>query len=286
MSGTLFVVATPIGNLEDVTLRALRVLGSVTLIAAEDTRRTARLLARHGISTPMTSFHEHNARSKAPGLVRKLGAGADVALVTDAGTPGVSDPGPELVRAALAAGVRVEPIPGPSAPLAAVVASGFPVVPLTILGFPPRRSKDRTSFFNMISATTHTVVFFESPLRVRRTMEENAHIFVERPIILGREITKSHEEFLTGTALSLADRLASPQKGEFTVVVGPPRALPVGSKDISPKDDASIEAEFIGLSTELGGSSRRAVIGAVAKKLNMSTRDVYSAIERSRRSGD
>jgi len=281
MSGTLFVVATPIGNLEDVTLRALRVLGSVALIAAEDTRRTARLLARHGISTPMTSFHEHNARSKVPGLVHKLGSGADVALVTDAGTPGVSDPGPELVRAALAAGARVEPIPGASAPLAAVVASGFPVVPLTILGFPPRRSKDRETFFKMVAGTDHSVVFFESPLRVKRALAELADICGERPIILGREITKAHEEFLAGTAASLASELAAP-KGEFTVVVGPRRTGVDRPNDQFIADDATVAAEYLVCSTEMVGSSRRAVIGAVARKLNMSQRDVYSAIERSR----
>src|SRR5687768_6739073 len=142
-AGTLFVVATPIGNLEDVTLRALRVLREVELIAAEDTRRTARLLAHHGIQTPTLSYHEHNARGRIPQLLDRLLAGASVAIVTDAGTPGVSDPGAELVRACVGAGIAIDPVPGVSAPLAAVIASGFPVIPLTICGFAPSKSKER-----------------------------------------------------------------------------------------------------------------------------------------------
>jgi 16S rRNA (cytidine1402-2'-O)-methyltransferase len=286
MSGTLFVVATPIGNLEDVTLRALRVLGSVTLIAAEDTRRTARLLARHGLSTPTTSFHTHNVRARLPGLVAKLLSGADLALVTDAGTPGVSDPGPELVRAALEAGVRVEPIPGASAPLAAVVASGFPVVPLTIFGFPPRRSKDRTVFFNGVSSTDHTAVFFESPLRMKRTLEEVAKLFGNRPIILGREMTKSHEEFLAGTAEQLAARLDPSPRGEFTVVVGPRarRDADNGSVATEWPPDEVVVAEFIGLSANNDHPSRRSVVNAVARKLGMPAKKVYEAVERTRRS--
>src|SRR5687768_12742892 len=159
MSGTLFVVATPIGNLEDVTLRALRVLRTVDLIAAEDTRRTARLLAHHGISTPTLSFHQHNTRGRVPQLVARLQQGASVALVTDAGTPGVSDPGVELVQACVTAGIVVDPVPGVSAPLAAAIGSGFPVIPLTVLGFAPSRSKDRLRWLEEVSAIKNTVTF-------------------------------------------------------------------------------------------------------------------------------
>src|SRR5205814_6793674 len=153
MSGTLYVVATPIGNLEDITLRALRVLREVDVIAAEDTRRTARLLSHHGISTPTVSFHEHNTRSRVPQLVSRLEAGEDVAVVTDAGTPGVSDPGLELVQAAIDRGIRVDPIPGASAPLAALIASGFPLAPFTVFGFAPYRSKDRKRWLEEIAKT-------------------------------------------------------------------------------------------------------------------------------------
>ena len=147
MPGTLFVVATPLGNMEDVTFRALRVLREADLIAAEDTRRTARLLSHYAIATPSTSFHQHNVRARLPQLLSRLEAGNNIALVTDAGTPGVSDPGVELVNACVEARITVDPIPGPSAPLTAAVASGFPLIPLTILGFPPRRSKDRKNWF-------------------------------------------------------------------------------------------------------------------------------------------
>src|SRR5215212_101534 len=161
--GTLYVVSTPIGNLEDITLRALRVLREADLIAAEDTRRTSRLLTHHGISTPTLSFHEHNTRSRVPQIVARLQAGGRVALVTDAGMPGVSDPGVELVEACVAAGVAIDPVPGASAPLTAAVASGFPLNPLTLYGFAPSRAKDRLSWFQETAKILHAFTFFEAP---------------------------------------------------------------------------------------------------------------------------
>ncbi len=171
MSGTLFVVATPLGNMEDVTLRALRVLREVDLIAAEDTRRTARLLSHYAISTPFDQLPstQRSDASASPAVAARR-RGSNVALVTDAGTPGVSDPGVELVDACINAQIPVDPIPGASAPLAAAVASGFPLIPLTIFGFPPRRSKDRKSWFSEILAVTHTFTFFESPHRIAVTL--------------------------------------------------------------------------------------------------------------------
>src|SRR3954465_13602822 len=163
MPGTLFVVATPIGNLEDITLRALRVLREVAIIAAEDTRRTAHLLARHAIATPTTSLHEHNESAKSPSLVARLQNGERIALVSDAGTPTVSDPGGRLIRAAIDAGIRFEPIPGPSAILAALTVSGLPTDTFTFLGFPPTRSKDRKAWFDRLQTVGGTVVFFEAP---------------------------------------------------------------------------------------------------------------------------
>jgi 16S rRNA (cytidine1402-2'-O)-methyltransferase len=176
MAGTLFVVATPIGNLEDITLRALRVLREVDLIAAEDTRRTSRLLAHHGIQTPTLSYHEHNTRGRMPQLMARLQAGSAVALVTDAGTPGVSDPGVELVRACIEAGVTVDPIPGVSAPLVAAIASGFPLDPVTIYGFAPSRSKDRLAWLESLAALPATVTFFETPHRIVQTLRDDRHI--------------------------------------------------------------------------------------------------------------
>src|SRR5688572_9990978 len=195
MAGTLFVVATPIGNLEDITLRALRVLREVDLIAAEDTRRTARLLARHGISTPTMSFHEHKSRARIPQLLERLGEGKSIAVVSDAGTPGVSDPGTELIQECVAAGIPVDPIPGASAPLAAVMASGFPMVPLTVFGFAPYRSKDRKPWLAAVAEVRTTVTFFETPHRIAQTLIEAAPFLVERQIVLARELTKVHQEF-------------------------------------------------------------------------------------------
>jgi 16S rRNA (cytidine1402-2'-O)-methyltransferase len=219
MTGTLYVVATPIGNLEDITLRALRVLGEVAAIAAEDTRRTAKLLAHHGIATPTISFHEHNARARVPQLIGRLKRGESVALVSDAGTPGVSDPGLDLVQACIADHIPIDPVPGASAVLTALVASGFPSAPVTFLGFPPSRAKDRTRFWSVVSETKSTVVIFEAPHRIQATLGEAGRYLGTRLLCIGRELTKLHQEFLRGPADELADRLKSP-RGEFTIVIG------------------------------------------------------------------
>jgi 16S rRNA (cytidine1402-2'-O)-methyltransferase len=281
MSGTLFVVATPIGNLEDVTLRALRVLQTADLIAAEDTRRTARLLAHHGISTPTLSFHQHNTRSRIPQLISRLQRGESIALVTDAGTPGVSDPGVELVQACIAAGIVIDPIPGASAPLAAVIASGFPLVPLTIFGFAPARAKDRAEWLENVSAIQNTLTFFETPHRIERTMQEVAAKLGERPICVGRELTKAHQEFIRGTAQELSQVFGSP-RGEYTVVVGPAAGTVEDTE--SPTDEA-IVAEFC-YSTEVSGIQRRKAINAIAKKHRMPSRMVYQIIEKTKNMGN
>ena len=277
MSGTLFVVATPIGNLEDVTLRALRVLQSVDLIAAEDTRRTARLLAHYGISTPTLSFHQHNTKFRTPQLIDRLQRGKSVAVVSDAGTPGVSDPGIELVQAAVAAGIPVDPIPGVSAPLTAAIASGFPLVPLTVFGFAPARSKDRSLWLQGLSCIHNTLTFFETPHRIVRTMEEAGHFLGNRPIVVGRELTKAHQEFVRGTAIGVAKKFSEP-RGEYTIVVGP--SLDIEAKAPA-EDDAAIVADFC-YSTEVAGNSRREAISAVAKKHQLSSRRVYQIVERSK----
>ena len=281
MSGTLFVVATPIGNLEDVTLRALRVLREVDLIAAEDTRRTAKLLSHHGISTPTMSFHAHNTRGRVPQLLGRLKNGQSVALVSDAGTPGVSDPGEELIRACVSANILVDPIPGASAPLAAVVASGFPVLPITVLGFVPNKQSERKAWIHMIAGIRHTVTFFESPLRLKRTLNEAGLVLADRPIAVARELTKVHQEMLRGTCEEVAASLRE-VKGEITVVVGPAReqARVTGSVD-----EEQIAAEFWSLARS-GRSSRRAVVSELARKFQMSSREVYSIVERSKRSGE
>jgi 16S rRNA (cytidine1402-2'-O)-methyltransferase len=280
MSGTLYVVATPIGNLEDITLRALRVLREVDLIAAEDTRRTARLLAHHGISTPTISFHEHNARARIPQLLDKLGGGQSVAIVTDAGTPGVSDPGTELVAAAVEAGVVIDPVPGVSAPLTAAVASGFPLRALTVLGFAPVKAKDRMSFLAEVAAIKDTVTFFEAPHRIAATLADMAIVLGERQIMVGRELTKLHQEFRRGSAAALLEGLGTP-KGEFTVVVGP--AVEV-SDEVALPSDAELAVEFGETAKNMVGG-RREAITAMAKKYRKSAREVYGAIERAKNLG-
>jgi 16S rRNA (cytidine1402-2'-O)-methyltransferase len=273
----LFVVATPIGNLEDVTLRALKVLQTVDLIAAEDTRRTARLLSHHGISTPTLSFHQHNTRSRTPQLISRLQRGDSVAIVTDAGTPGVSDPGAELVQACVEAGIPVDPVPGVSAPLTAAIASGFPLVPLTILGFAPARAKDRMAWLETISGIKNTLTFFETPHRIAQTMSAASAILGNRPIVIGRELTKAHQELIRGTAQSLSGRFGQ-ARGEYTVVVGPA----ADNSDVrETADDRQVVADFCYL-TETVGNTRREAINAVAKKHRLPSKTVYQMVERAK----
>lgn len=283
MSGTLYVVATPIGNLEDVTLRALRILRDVDLIAAEDTRRTARLLAHHGIQTPSQSFHQHNARTRVPHLQQMVAQGKAVALVTDAGTPGISDPGVELVDACLKSGLRVEPVPGVSAPLAAAVAAGFSLIPMTIFGFAPRRSKDRTIFFDFALSLGHTFTFFESPVRITRTLGEAAVQFGKRQILVARELTKRHEELLRGSVDEVLPRLHE-TRGEFTIVVAAEdTAVETGSAGPEPPTPSSVVDYFFHL-TKNSRLGRRAAIAETAKRFGLTSRETYALVETGKRS--
>lgn len=193
MPGTLYVVATPIGNLEDFTFRAKRILGEVDLIAAEDTRRTSHLLAHYQIKKPMVSLREHNETREAARIVEKILAGASVAVVTDAGTPGIADPGARMVNAARAAGIPVVPIPGASAVAAAMSISGSTVSEFTFLGFPPAKGEERNRWFERMAAIDHPVVFFEAPHRIERTVSEVEQILVKKQILILRELTKLNE---------------------------------------------------------------------------------------------
>ena len=193
MSGTLYLVATPIGNLEDITLRALRILGEVQLIAAEDTRRTARLLQHYGISTRTTSLHDHNERQKTSTLLARLLAGDSVALLSDAGTPVVSDPGLLLVRQSLEAGIPVVALPGPSALTAALVSSGAPANSFTFVGFPPRKLNDRKRWCEALADKPRTLIFFESPHRLVTTLKLMMEFWGDRTVALCRELTKMHD---------------------------------------------------------------------------------------------
>jgi len=218
--GTLYVVATPIGNLEDVTLRALRVLKEVGLIACEDTRRTRTLLAHFGIHAPVTSYFEHNKLTKGPAILRALSEGKSVALVTDAGTPGISDPGFLLVKAAREAGVPVVPVPGPSAVIAALSAAGVPADRFVFDGFLPVKPGRRLHRLEALRDLEMTVVCYESPHRILASLEAIAQVFGNREIVAAREMTKQFEEIVRGTASQLAERFAAGHvRGEFTLII-------------------------------------------------------------------
>jgi len=214
------LVATPIGNLEDITRRALRILGEVDRVAAEDTRRTRRLLEHYGISAPVESLFEHNERARVPGLIRRLEAGERVALVTDAGSPAVADPGYPLVRAAVAAGIRVESVPGPSAAIAALQVSGLPTDAFTFAGFLPARPGARRRRLEELSRRRETVVAFESPHRIEACLADVEALWGERPIALARELTKAFEEVLRGSAREVRESLtAENRRGEMVLVL-------------------------------------------------------------------
>ncbi|MGZ4963721.1 MAG: 16S rRNA (cytidine(1402)-2'-O)-methyltransferase [Limisphaerales bacterium] len=218
----LYLVATPIGNLEDMTLRAIRVLKECDIVAAEDTRRTGQLLKHFEISKPLLSYFQFNEAKRSEEILQRLRRGEKVALVTDAGTPGISDPGERVVKAAIAAGFKVEPIPGPCALVAGLTASGLPCDEFHFVGFLPHKSGQRRNLLEKLKMIPGTLVFYESPYRVIKMLEELADIFPDRQVVLAREITKKFEEFLRGNARDLLTQLQQRSiKGEFVVMVSP-----------------------------------------------------------------
>src|SRR5262245_20736740 len=275
MAGTLYVVATPIGNLEDVTLRALRVLRDVSLVAAEDTRRTARLLQHYSISTRTTSLHEHNEREKTPKLIERLQAGESIALVSDAGTPLVSDPGQLLVAAARSHGIRVEAVPGPSAVMAALTSLGIPTEEFTFLGFPPSRPKDRKPWLAKAAKEPRVVVFFEAPHRILQTLEALAQVLEPTRIVgLARELTKAHEELVVSPISELFSRLGAP-KGEYTVVVAPQAEAPETLQN--PPDVRMLAAE-LGRMIETGQYKRREALKVLAQRHGLGVNALYQLV--------
>jgi 16S rRNA (cytidine1402-2'-O)-methyltransferase len=222
MAGKLLVVATPIGNLDDLSPRARAAFESADLVACEDTRHTGRLLAHLGIKKPLVSVHEHNERQRLPRLLADLAEGKTIALASDAGTPLLSDPGFILVREAAAAGARIEAIPGASAPLAALVASGLPPHPFTFAGFPPPKTGKRRTFYKNWAGLGHTLILFESPHRLLPSLEDALAELGDRPVAIARELTKMHEEILRGPLSELLAELKSRPslKGEFVLVIG------------------------------------------------------------------
>lgn len=277
--GTLYVVATPIGNLEDITLRALNILKTVQLVAAEDTRRTGNLLRHFGIDVPVISVHEHNERARVQRISGRLAKGESVALVTDAGTPGISDPGAGLVAAVREAGYRIEPVPGASAVSAALSAAGISSDGFTFLGFPPIRSKDRKQWFTTLAgaAKERAVVFFEAPHKLRKTLDDLANL-VDRPIFIARELTKIHEELIWALPNDLITRFENPH-GEFTLIV-PPGSPPVEARE--QPTDLQI-AELVGHITETERpKSLKEASRLAGERLGLSARNVYAALERTK----
>lgn len=270
VAGTLYLVSTPIGNLEDITLRALRVLREVSLIACEDTRQTRKLLDHYAIHKPTISYHEHNETVRAPELVENLLQGGSIALVSDSGTPLISDPGYRLVTRAIEAGIRVEPVPGASAVIAALAASGLPTGAFHFGGFLPPRAAQRKKALLKLKDESATLVFYEAPHRIAETLADIEEVLGARPVVIARELTKVHEEFLRGAAAAL--RRAHPRfKGEITLLVGKAPGAGTAADD-TPIPDA------VGRHVR-AGLSRMDAIKAVARERGLSKRDVYRAVE-------
>ena len=276
-TGTLYVVATPLGNLEDVTLRALRVLREVALVACEDTRRTRTLLQAHGIATPTTSYFEHNERAKGPQILAALRAGRDVALVSDAGTPTVSDPGEALVREARSAGIPVVPVPGPSAVTAALSVCGLPMERFLFVGFLPPKPGARRKALETLRRERPTLVFFESPVRAVAALDDMIAGFGDRDAFLCREATKSHEEYLRASLSTLRERLAAREsvKGEIVLVVAGASETDTASAEAAASEDPV--ALYRRLAAE--GRTRREAVKEAARRLGRPARDVYALVQ-------
>lgn len=278
--GRLYLVATPIGNLEDVTLRALRILREVDVIAAEDTRVTRRLLKRHGIANRAISYHEHNAARRTPQILRLLAEGRDVAVVSDAGMPGISDPGQRLAAAAIAEGFAVVPIPGPSAVITALAASGLAAREFTYLGFLPRTSRERRARLASVADEPRALVCFESPHRLLAAIEDIGAVLGDRQIAAARELTKRFEEFVRGTPAEVRARFTGrPPRGEVTIVIAAPSGRKGASRGAGEKPgtvparlDAAVER-----ARALLAEGRRKADAArqAASEYGVARRDVY-----------
>jgi len=271
--GTLYLVATPIGNLEDMSPRAVRALREARLIAAEDTRHTRQLLTHFDLHTPLTSYFEHNKLSKLDAILSALAEG-DVALVSDAGTPGINDPGYELVKEALAAGYSVSPVPGPSAPVAALAASGLPTDAFLYLGYLPRKSSDRKAFLRKVGGLPYTLVFLETPHRLLGSLDDVLDVLGDRPMAVARELTKVHEQFVRGGVREVREHFGRHEpRGEFVLIVDGQR------ERISKRwTEENLLAE-IGRELENGGKAR-GISARLAARSGWSKKEIYSLMNR------
>ncbi len=269
--GELYIVATPIGNLEDITLRAIRILQEVDIIAAEDTRHTLKLLNHLEITKPMISYHRHNEEVKTDELIQKLLEGKNIALVSDAGTPIISDPGGEVVKVALESGIKVEPIPGPCAAITALIASGIDAKEFTFLGFLPLNKKNRKEKLRQIEKQETTTILYEAPHKLMQTLEELSKITQNRKIVLARELTKIHEEYQTGTAQELKNRIQEP-KGEYVIII-----------EKNEKSEEQEQKEELNNKTleehyryyEQKGLDKKEIIKQIAKDRNVNKNQIY-----------
>ena len=282
MAGALLLVATPIGNLEDITLRALRVLREADLIAAEDTRRTGKLLAHFGIATKTVSLHEHNERRKMSALLDRVRAGATVAVVSDAGMPVISDPGRELIREAVASGIKVEIVPGASALTMAIAGASLDGELTTFAGFPPSRSGERRRWLGDLSRLPGALVVFEAPHRLRQTLEDVQAVLGDRQVVVAHELTKLHESWHRGVARELLADPRLPEKGEFTLVIGPGSA----EAEVPAIPDAHTVWHEFGRLTKFGGRNRKEAIAELAEKYRVPKRQIYALVEAAKDSGE
>lgn len=266
--GMLYIVATPIGNLEDITLRAIRVLKEADVIAAEDTRHTQKLLTRHDIRTPLTSYHDHNKEEKAPVLLSRMLEGKSVALVSDAGTPGISDPGYFLINLAVDQDIAVVPIPGATAAIAALSISGLPTDSFVFEGFLPSRQTARRKRLEELKAEKRTLLFYEAPHRIMNSLEDMAAVLGDRKAVVTRELTKVHEEAIRGTLSQILDRLRrGSQKGEFTVIVH-------GAVE-RPADQNIDTKEYLRNLMLHRGLTKKEAVAATAEELGLPKKEVY-----------
>lgn len=262
--GTLYLCPTPIGNLEDITLRVLRVLSEVDLIAAEDTRQTLKLLNHYEIKKSLVSYHEHNKVTMGPKLIEKLKSGKSIALVTDAGTPSISDPGEELVRLCIQEGIKIVPLPGPTAAITALIASGLDVSSFVFEGFLPKKSKERREKLERISREERTTILYESPHRLKETLKELKEYIGERKVVVARELTKIHEEFIRGTVEEVLEKLGEEVKGEIVIVIEGAKISPLQ------KDPKELIDKYLKL-----GMDKKEAVKKVAEELKISKREVY-----------
>jgi 16S rRNA (cytidine1402-2'-O)-methyltransferase len=271
MSGTLYIVSTPIGNLEDITHRALRVLREVDLIACEDTRHTRKLLSHYGISTPTTSYHDHNEREKAAELLRSLQEGSNIAVVSDAGTPGINDPGFRIVKLASENGVSVVPVPGAAALISALVVSGFPTDEFFFGGFLPARSTQRRARLAELAGVPGTLIFYEAPHRIADSLRDAREMLGERDAMIGRELTKLHEEIVHGRLSELAERFSSgPEpRGEMVLIID----RQVIETDAGEKNPAALSELVAELESQ--GIDPRSALKQAAKQLGLSRDEAY-----------